>query len=604
VRSGQNLDRLGEIAVAGHRAQLTGVGTEHVGQHLLTVQLCRVVFPEMVAIHYVCCGPIARPTECLSCRLVSRYEGVRSTRLLTQSVGNEAAGGADVGMPRYLNMFCEVPLVVNASPYAPSARRGLQMMASAVGANRMDRRAPRDGSNLGSVIQTYMRARRISTNGEMAAVLGVDRTLVSKYISGARHCHDVTQLREFARVMDLPPETFGLLPEPYSAASDGSPTTDEAEEWRLVRQTLNRNRHELTKMVAGLYWGPERIEGTPCLTMPGWMPDGPRELSDVVLSWVDAPPAPKIVGSHEATAPYRPPGPGGVRYARYSQAVRALAKPSLFENRGSYRLMSLDLASSELGMEYGYTTYFDMLDVCEVLSHEVAAAWMRRPAGAGKLAMSDLPFREYVGDLFDLGRRPVLPSINTLTIRRAAGGDSILLHRRGSGQVAIAGGQSHVIPAGVFQPSGIAPWNMAGDFDLWRSMLREYSEEMLGNPEHDGSSGAPIDYDTEEPFRTLNEGRRAGKVRVWLLGAGMDPLVPAGEILTAVTIEADVFDRAFANMVAKNAEGELFPSEDGAIGIAWTSANVRRLQTREPLACSAAACIALTWKYRDTILGS
>jgi hypothetical protein len=80
-------------------------------------------------------------------------------------------------------------------------------------------------------------------------------------------------------------------------------------------------------------------------------------------------------------------------------------------------------------------------------------------------------------------------------------------------------------------------------------------------------------------------------------------LVPAGEILTTVVIESDVFDVAFARMVATNAEGELFPSEDGAVGIAWTAANVRRLQTREPLACSAAACIALTWKYRELILG-
>jgi hypothetical protein len=76
----------------------------------------------------------------------------------------------------------------------------------------------------------------------------------------------------------------------------------------------------------------------------------------------------------------------------------------------------------------------------------------------------------------------------------------------------------------------------------------------------------------------------------------MDPLVPPGEILTVVTIEADVFDEAFAGMVASDAEGGLFPRENGAVGIAWTSATVRRLQTRERLACSAAACIAPTWE--------
>jgi hypothetical protein len=437
----------------------------------------------------------------------------------------------------------------------------------------------------------------------MASVLGVDRTLVSKYVSGARQCHDVTQLRRFAEAMDLPPETFGLLPEPYNGAADGSAPSAAADEWRLVRQTLNRNRHELTKVAAGMYWGPERIEGTPCLTLPGWMPAAPMDLDAVELSWTDGAPEPSVVGTDPETAPYKPPGPGGVRYTRYSQAIRALAKPTLFENRGSYRLLDLAWDSAGGRMEFGYTTYFDMLDVCEVLAHELAGAWMGVSGSDRKLSLEELPFRRHLGDLFDLTRRPVLPSINTLTIRRGTEGDSIFLHRRGSCQVAIAGGQSHVIPAGVFQPSGIAPWNMAGDFDLWRSMLREYSEEMLGNPEHDGSSGAPIDYDAEEPFRTLNEGRRAGKVKAWILGVGLDPLVPAGEILTVVTIDEDVFDSAFASLVASNAEGELFPSEDGAVGIAWTSANVRRLQTREPLGCAAAACFALTWKYRGLILG-
>ncbi|HZZ45935.1 MAG TPA: helix-turn-helix transcriptional regulator [Pseudonocardia sp.] len=453
------------------------------------------------------------------------------------------------------------------------------------------------------MLKTYMRAHGIGTHGEMAAVLGVDRTLVSKYVSGARQCHDVTQLRRLAEAMDLPPETFGLLPEPYGAAADGASPTDASSEWRLIRQTLNRNRSTLTKLAADLYWGPDRIAGTACLTLPDWMPPEPTELGAVDLSWVDNPLAPAITGADLETSPYRPPGPGDIPYTRYSQAIRALAKPTLFENRGSYRLLGLGWDGARGHMEYGYTTYFDMLDVCEVLAHELTAVWMRKERSGQKVPLGDLPFRRHLDDLFNLGRRAVLPSINTLTIRRAPEGDSIFLHRRGSGQVAIAGGQTHVIPAGVFQPSGIAPWNMAGDFDLWRSMLREYSEEMLGNPEHDGSSGEPIDYDALEPFRTLNEGRRTGKVRAWVLGVGLDPLVPAGEILTTVVIESDVFDVAFARMVATNAEGELFPSEDGAVGIAWTAANVRRLQTREPLACSAAACIALTWKYRELILG-
>lgn len=44
---------------------------------------------------------------------------------------------------------------------------------------------PSDGSNLGAEIQTYMRAHDIDTHADMGALLGIDRTLVSKYVSGA-----------------------------------------------------------------------------------------------------------------------------------------------------------------------------------------------------------------------------------------------------------------------------------------------------------------------------------------------------------------------------------------------------------------------------------
>jgi hypothetical protein len=449
-----------------------------------------------------------------------------------------------------------------------------------------------------------MRAHDVATHADMAAVLGVDRTLVSKYVSGARKCHDVTQLRRFAKAMDLPPGTFGLVDEPDEASADDGTANDVNDRWKATRQVLNRTRHALSKAAADLYWDPvQRIEGTTCITIPAWMPEQPVDLNAVELSWVgESAPQPVIKANAPEAAPYRGQGQDGQPYNRYSQAIRALAKPSLFENRGSYRLLGLDWDSAGAHMRFGYTTYFDMIDTCEVMAHEIASASARKGT-AEKVTFDDLPFRQHVGDLFDFQRRTILPSVNTLTIRRAPEGDSFFLHRRGSAHVAVAGGTSHVIPAGVFQPSGIAPWNMAGDFDIWRSILREYSEEMLGNPEHDGSSGAPIDYYAEEPFRTLNEGRRQGKVRPWCLGVGIDPLVPAGEILTVTVIESDVFDKAFKGMVATNAEGSLYPSEAGSVGIAWNAPNVRKVQTDEPLASAAAACIALTWKHRALILG-
>jgi hypothetical protein len=45
-----------------------------------------------------------------------------------------------------------------------------------------------------------------------------------------------------------------------------------------------------------------------------------------------------------------------------------------------------------------------------------------------------------------------------------------------------------VIPAGEFQPASVALWDRRNDFDLWCDIVvQEYSEELLGAPEHDGT---------------------------------------------------------------------------------------------------------------------
>ena len=444
------------------------------------------------------------------------------------------------------------------------------------------------------VIRGYMRAHGITTHAEMARVLGIDRTLVPKYLSGARVCRDVSQLRHSAEVMDLPVETFGLTDQSHSRSAA---TAD----WRLVRETLNRNRHELTAAVARLYWDSWPIEGTACITRPNWTMPTPIDIGAIELELDDTPCAQMFDGSELQAAPCRPLRANGLRYNRYSQAIRAIARPSLFENRTSYRLLDAAFDQSGGRMTFGLTTYFDMVDVCEALAHETAATWMSGRASE-RLTLGDLPFRRMVGDLFDARRRSILPSINTLTVRRGPEGDTFFLHRRGSTQVTLAAGVTHVIPAGVFQPAAIGQENVSRDFSLWRNMLRELSEEFLDTPEHDGSGGAPVDYDIET-FRILTEGRSAGKVRAWCFGMGMDPLSPAGEILTAVVMDSEVFDAAFEGLVSQNSEGEMYPSEKGTVGIRWTPENVRRVLNHEPLAAAAAACVALTWRHRGVLLG-
>jgi hypothetical protein len=90
----------------------------------------------------------------------------------------------------------------------------------------------------------------------MGAILGVDRTLISKYLSGAQQCSDISQLRRFADLLGVPYETFGLS---AVAATDASV---DITQWRLARRALNQNRHALTALAADLYWEPQRVEAT------------------------------------------------------------------------------------------------------------------------------------------------------------------------------------------------------------------------------------------------------------------------------------------------------------------------------------------------------
>jgi transcriptional regulator with XRE-family HTH domain len=472
-------------------------------------------------------------------------------------------------------------------------------------------RSPRDSSAVGVVLAAFMRDRGL-TQAQLADKLGLDRTYVSKILSGSRQLRDVGRLRQVAHTIGVPPERFGLLPEQeetvFTPEQDrvlARVVREDVDAWRKVRMTLNYRRSQLTKVAASLYDGVELISGTPLMTAPGWMPTEPVNLGELGLTWTGDSPTPAVTGGEAESERCRPLKPHGGHYPRYSNAIRDLDPPTLFENRVSYRLLDLVSNRDHHEQTYGYTTYFAMVDVCEVVAHEIAAAWLRHDGNPDRIRSSELLFRTLIDDPFDLSRRPVLPSTDTLTIRHdmRTGRSSLLLHRRNPDKVALAGGMTHVIPAGVFQPSGIAPENVRADFDLWHNILRELSEEFLGNPEHDGSRGEAIDYDAEEPFASLNAARTSGQVRVWYLGTGLDPLTLAGEILTVLVIDADVFDDVFADVVAWNSEGDVVFSADGSVGVPWRRDSVYQLLATEPLAPAAQACIELAWDHQDLLLG-
>ena len=154
-----------------------------------------------------------------------------------------------------------------------------------------------------------------------------------------------------------------------------------------------------------------------------------------------------------------------------------------------------------------------------------------------------------------------------------------------------------VIPVGIFQPSGEAPWNEANDFDLWRGMLREFAEELLGADEDHGSERAPIDYDRWPFARAMTDALRDGRIRAYCLGLGADPLTFALDLLTAVVIDAPLYDELFGELAERNAEGTVLKPRP------FDEPTIAELIANEPVQAAGAALLQLAIAHRGLLLG-
>jgi len=291
-------------------------------------------------------------------------------------------------------------------------------------------------------------------------------------------------------------------------------------EWLRVRRRLRDQRHGLAVEAATRYPDVRTLAGTPLLTRPEWTPEFPVPLRDIALSLAESPPLP------------------GLPATGYARLMAEHDRPTVFENRPTYRL--LDASLIEPRLVFGHGSYFDTIDAGEAAGHEYAAG------GA-------TPLRDAVGDPTDLTRRPANMAISALTIRLGDGDTAqptFFLHWRDPARVGHAGGLYQVVPVGVFQASDPARAGDPAEFSLWHFMLREYAEELLGEPELSG-----VDYD-RWPFATeMTAALRAGRIRAHCLGLGVDPLTFATDLLVSVVIDAPVFDTIFGAWVAENEEG-------------------------------------------------
>lgn len=376
--------------------------------------------------------------------------------------------------------------------------------------------------------------------------------------------------------------------------------TGSESEWLRVRAFLDDNRFELGKEATAQYPDHLRIGPTPLLTSERWLPHHPLPLRAVHLelesNW--QPPS-----SFRDTAPavVLPRRADGSRYESYSEAITELTGRKV-KNRSTYRLRGKELREDpRLGFDVG--RYFDLLDSGEAAAHEFAATRL------GLLPASDQIIRQTVGDPCDFSRRATHVAISALTLRHdpASGRASYLLHWRDPAKVGHAGGLYQVLPTGVFQAAGEAAWNLRNDFDLWRSMIREYAEELLGQSEDYNAEQSPIDYGAWPFAAAMARGLDDGTIRVYVLGLGVDPLTLATDLLTVAVIDAEVYDELFDGTIAVNEEGRVLTapaSESGpGCGIPFTAETVARFVADEPMQAAGAAVLWSAWEHRAALLG-
>ncbi len=375
---------------------------------------------------------------------------------------------------------------------------------------------------------------------------------------------------------------------------------DSPQRWRQVRGVIRRHRHELSQAAAGLYPDLPRVGSTGLLCHREWLADQPLAVDGPRLRWVDRPPAPVLDGTGPLSAHVRPRTADGNRLRAYSDAIAALDAPALFEDRACYRLLAARLAGlPELTFCRGW--YFRGVDLGHAVAHELAAAWLDAPGG---LAMGALPLRAAAGDPCALSRRHALTAVTTLTLRRSPRGETtFVLHWRDPAKVNHAGGMYQVMPAGIFQPVTGTPAAERSDLSLWRCMTREFSEEFLGTTEDYDTRDGVLDYGRWPFYRRLTSARRAGTLRVWCLGLGVDPLTLATDILTVAVFDSEVFDAVFHGLVELNAEGRVV-TRNGSAGIPFTAQTVARFSGgSEPVQPAGAALLRLAWQHRRALLG-
>lgn len=377
-----------------------------------------------------------------------------------------------------------------------------------------------------------------------------------------------------------------------------------AEMFRSTRRDIHARRASHTAAAASLFSEDLRLEKTTHISHSSWRLANPVPLENVSVTYVDKRKRPAISGGSTNATRLLPTAPGPSKAKTYSDVISGDSelRPDLWWDAASYDLLTFIPDGDVVHIDCSVAQYFEMFDVCEAVAHEYVSDRRNRDEPRSKA----LRLRSEIGDPFDIGRRPFVPAIPTLVLLQPdTGPPTFVLHARDGEAVASASGMRHVF-GGQFQPSSRHSTDPAAEADLWLSVARELAEELLGADGTDGHAGGPLLL-TNEPLASLESLRRDGRLKVWLLGLGLDPLTLWPDLLTVTVISDDAFRIRFPKLSIGNTEG-LFvgsSSSGGSVhGFEFLESVVDALASNHGTHPAAAACLRLAWRHRNAILGN
>jgi DNA-binding CsgD family transcriptional regulator len=336
------------------------------------------------------------------------------------------------------------------------------------------------------------------------------------------------------------------------------------------------------------------------LSCDDWCVDQPILLTEESVTY-DVVRDGSIDSLYESSSRYWPDAPDGSRIDRYSDAITAYDHPkesSLWANNLSYRLTQLDRTVNRgFHLMVARMNYFDGHDCWAALEYESLARLAAGESIAG-------PYRQAMGDPFQLAKRNVAVGLSVLTVRRDPElGNTFYLHLRGKEDATLPN-MYGALPAGEFQPASKGPGAFERDLSLWKCILREYAEEMLGYPVYVPHGNAP---NYGEEILRLNSELGEG-VQPYILDFGLDPVTLKAGFRIACIIDAEVFDVVFPDMVSETPEGEvLSPDQDDPPrgkprrGFPLTENEVTTMLDEDQLTTAVRLLIRETWNHREVL---